>query len=109
MSETLNTYRAIAEHVKNRSHLSRNEAEGQFRRAAELASNNGMRLLRRSHDHYQLIGPASCPFLQNIYPGNRRLYYDRNHKKPPFVDLPSEWSLRDVVKAHAVKIGAEDA
>lgn len=75
----------------------RDEAERDFPAAEEIACMHGMNLVRRSDHHYQLSHVNG--WLQNIYPGNQRLYWDRNKPKPPFLQLPDEWGLVDVVKA----------
>ena len=37
-------------------------------------------------------------WLLNIYPGNRRLYHDQN-RMGPFLSVPDDWTLLDVVRA----------
>lgn len=69
----------------------------EFDAASQLANQSGMILVRRSEVHYQLRGQAG--WLLNIYPGNRRLYHDRNKPTPPYLKVDPDWSLMDVVKA----------
>lgn len=47
--------------------------------------------------HYQLRS-TNPKWLLNIYPGNRRLYWDPN-LKGPFLYIDKTWSLRSVVVA----------
>ena len=82
-------------------------AANQFTEAAGLATAHGLRLKRCTDTHYQL-SPMDGRWLQNIYPGNHRLYFDRNKPaKPPFLtDLPIGWSLIDIVQLTIEEIGA---
>jgi hypothetical protein len=82
------------------------QAEGQERRAAAdetfadaqaLASPFGLVLARHSAVHYTLSLPGG--WWLNVYPGNRRLFWDRNRPRPPYLRLPLEWTLLDVVQA----------
>lgn len=69
----------------------------QFQEAQTLAEANGLYLVRHAKVHYQL-SPDDRSWLLNIYPSNRRLYHDP--KKPgPFLRVPPDWTLLDVVKA----------
>ena len=69
-----------------------------FEAARQLASQAGMTLVQCSDVHYQLSLDKNG-WLINVYPGNQRLYHDRNHPKPPFLDVSFGWGLIDVVKA----------
>lgn len=71
-----------------------------FDEAKQLALSKGLVLKRFNDQHYQL---TNGEWLQNIYPGNQRLWHDRNHKKPGFLQLPSPWTLLDVVSASPAK------
>ena len=84
---------------QERGERNRRTADHEFEDARELARRHGMTLIMRCESHYQLRKPRE--WLQNIYPGNRRLYYDRNQRhKPPYVKLPENWGIIDVVKAY---------
>jgi len=71
-----------------------------FREARIKAAHAGMALEQHSEVHYSL---QSSPdesgkyWRLNIYPGNRRLYHDRQHAKPPFLKVPPDWNLMDVI------------
>lgn len=80
---------------------SRREARRQmalhdFDRAKQKADEKGLKLVRHTDQHYSL---TNGKWLQNIHPGNQRLYWDRNKAKPPFLRLPTPWTLLDVVEA----------
>jgi len=77
------------------------DAEETYEQAACLASLHGLTLKRYSPHHYQLTNGA---WVQNIYPANQRLYYDRNHPSPGFLYLPRPWRLIDVIKAAIRKV-----
>lgn len=83
--------------------LSLRDAEASFEEAAHIASLNGMTLKRHSYYHYALTNGV---WLQNIYPGNQRLYWDRNMACPGFLNLPKPWRLIHVVKS-AIKNARE--
>jgi len=68
-----------------------------FASASQLATQSGMILVRHTDVHYQLQSQSG--WLLNIYPGNRRLYHDRNKPKPPYLNIPPNWTLIDVVHA----------
>jgi len=77
-------------------------AAEQFDAAQRLADLHGLVLRRCTESHYQLS--LHNGWLQNIYPGNCRLYWDRQHEKPPWLHLPDNWSLLDVVRAAVEEI-----
>ncbi len=93
MSET---YLDSEQSVKKRNHRM-DVAAGQFHEAAAMAAVNGLRLRCCTEVHYQLK-PADGAWLMNIYPSNRRLYADPQ-KRGPFLRVPDNWTLLDVVKA----------
>jgi hypothetical protein len=65
--------------------------------AIALASANGMRLIVRST--FLQIEPIDRAWLLNLYPTNGRLYADQNRlSRPPYLDLPDQWCILDVVK-----------
>jgi len=68
-----------------------------YNEARLLAMQHQMILIAFTETHYQLR--SSNGWILNIYPCNRRLYFDRKHKTPPYLRLPDEWTLLDVVKA----------
>ena len=88
----------------------RSAASAAFPEASELALSYGLRLLRRTDTHYQLE-PANKAWLQNIYPTNCRLYYDRNRpQQPPYIRVPrGTWTLIDVVRATIAKLETPNA
>lgn len=78
-----------------------------FVEARQLAAQSGMVLVQHSDVHYQLKGQAG--WLLNIYPGNQRLYHDRNRPKPPYLDVKLDWNLIDVVHAAIVALKNMDS
>jgi hypothetical protein len=79
--------------------VSRFVAGNDFDEARRLARKGGLVLVKHSPQHYALRPKGRGGWLQNIYPGNRRLYHDRQKPTPPYLGLPAEWTLLDVVKA----------
>ncbi len=90
--------------------INREAATAAFGEAQKLAHQHGLDLERHSPTHYSLTkkrGPEIVWRL-NIYPGNRRLWWDRNFKMPFFVPvLDMAWGLLDVVKA-AIEKGRQN-
>jgi hypothetical protein len=78
----------------------RSQAWEDFKPAAQAASQFGMVLIQHTETHYSLRHQRG--WILNIYPGNRRLYRDPNTKvRSPYLQLPEEWNLIDVVEACA--------
>ena len=69
-----------------------------FSEVSALAAANGLRLERKTDIQYQLM-PQDRSWLLNIYPSNRRLYRDLNKQGAPYLKLPANWTLLDVVRA----------
>lgn len=99
-SEDYEIFRVLRAEASAEGEERRKRAGDVFLQARSLASRAGLVLARHSDVHYSLRHPDGWIF--NIYPGNRRLYYDKNRKKGPFIKLPDNWTLMDVVK-EAVK------
>ena len=102
MSDIGDTYKALREEDKRDREQNRQQATHDFTAAVELANQHGMGLIRRSDTHYQINHIDG--WLLNLYPGNQRLYGDRNRRvKAPSVDLHIAaeemrcWTLLDVV------------
>lgn len=77
-----------------------------FPEAQQKAAQAGMKLVQHTEVHYSLEFAGS---RLNIYPGNRRLYHDRQHKKPPFLKVPPEWNLLHVIDAAIAACNKTDA
>lgn len=88
-----------------KSKLSRREqAYKDFCAVEKYATNSGMRLKMNTFAHYQLIvyHPRG-QWIYNLYPGNRRIYKDKNHSGP-FLDFEQKtWTLIEVIQ-EAIKI-----
>lgn len=67
-----------------------------FEEARKLAYEHGMILIQHTDVHYTL---SANNWRLNLYPGNQRLYHDKKHKKPPFLEVPENWTLKDIVDA----------
>lgn len=72
--------------------------------ASKLAEDNRMVLIRHSDVHYHLwVTLASGQrWLYNLYPGNCRIYADRQHYGP-FLNIPKPWTIDDVIRAARAK------
>lgn len=69
-----------------------------FTEASEVAAANGFVLKQHADWHYS-ISQVGKKWLTNIYPGKMRLCADKNiAEKAPYVHLPPDWDLLDVVK-----------
>ena len=75
------------------------QAEIDFPHAKELANYGGLVLQKHTETHYSLRRAHS--WVINLYPGNQRLYADKNRHKAPFLKVSQvePWRLEDVVKA----------
>ena len=78
----------------------RSNASDDYYACRALAEEHGLRLVRHSQQLYA-ISPASGRWLVTFYPGNGRLYADRNKpEKAPYLDLDGRPpTLRLVVEA----------
>lgn len=95
--EDYEIYRQLRTEKIQQGEERRQKATADYDQAVLVAKGFDMKLVRHSEIHYTLR-PANNGWLLNIYPGNKRLYYDRKYGKPPFIPLPLNWSLVDVVK-----------
>lgn len=105
-SEDYEIYKVLQERVRDGA--SRRAASKEaFAAARQLAAQAGMTLVQHTEVHYGLQSPAG--WLLNIYPGNRRLYHDRQKPKPPFLKVRPDWTLMDIVKAAVAASNNTDA
>lgn len=84
--------------AKNRSQESAQRrllSKENYNIAVQLATKAGIELIKKTEFHYQLKNN----WLINVYPGNQRLYHDRNFPKPPFLKIKPDWNLLDIVEA----------
>lgn len=72
-------------------------AQRDFMAAAQLAIDNGLTLLRHTPIHFQLKSPQG--WIINLFPSNRRIYSNKGNARGPFLNVPYEWTLMDVVRA----------
>ncbi len=81
-----------------------NAATRDWKEARRLAEQNGLRLLRQSRSHYQLMMPDRA-WVLNIFPGPCLLRRDVD-RPPPYIELARiKWTLREVVEAMIVRLG----
>lgn len=81
-------------------------AAQQFAEARDIATVAGFGLFQHSDSHYSLRAPGGWQI--NIYPGNRRLFHDRNRARAPFLPLRCDWDLISVVRS-AIEVEQEFA
>lgn len=98
-SEDYEIYKVLrAERAKEGEKRRQSALQG-YKEAAALANQVGWIFKCHSEIHYSLRKPQENSWLLNIYPGNRRLYYDRNKPRGPRLKLKDNWKLVDVVLA----------
>lgn len=87
------------EQSSEKRELRRAQAFCDYPEVAKDALAAGLLLTCRSESHYQLMPPDKA-WILNLYPGNCRLYSDKNTRiKAPYLNFAGhKWSLRDVVK-----------
>jgi len=90
-------YTAIDAARKKLGKARRSAAGTGYPAVARRASHHGLTLLRHSSVHYQLAWPDGG--VLDIYPGNKRLYRAKGRKRAPFLKVPQDWILFDVVDA----------
>lgn len=83
-----------AEGIK-RTHRRLAAARG-YPQLARQARQAGMKLRMCSEAHYRLEAQG---WAIDIYPGNRRIYNPPGPRRGPFLRLPAEWNLGDVIDA----------
>ena len=70
-----------------------------FQVARTMADSAGLILFHKTDTHFQLTTKATGGWLLNLYPGNCRVYGDRNRPKGPFLNLAGvKWTLVEVVR-----------
>lgn len=82
----------------------REQAGAVFPKARDIAKKKGFTLIQRSASHYQLRGGR---WLINLYPGNQRIYIDRQKQNVPFLQVPTPWTILDVIEAASKAIKTE--
>lgn len=109
MSEISESYLALKLDRQRRGHERCDQACREFPEAERVARECGLKLLKRSATHFQLTPLISLgSWLINLYPGNQRVYFDRNRGRAPYLALPDDWDLKDAVKAAKKAIAAKD-
>jgi hypothetical protein len=99
MAEDYEIYKILRAERAKEGEKRRQTALKDYNNAAALANQVGWQFTCHSEVHYSLRKPQENSWILNVYPGNRRLYYDPNKPKGPFLRLKDDWSLTDVVLA----------
>ena len=102
MSDTTDVFQAIRADRQARGQANRERAIGDFETARALAQQHGLALVQYGEVHYALIRYANGKALwrHHLYPGNQRICMDRHMPaRAPFLKVPADWTLADVVKA----------
>lgn len=98
-SEDYEIYKILRDEKTKKGEQRRQFALKDYENAATLAKQVGWEFICHSEAHYSLRNPQENSWILNVYPGNRRLYYDPNKPKGSFLNLNDNWSLTDVVFA----------
>jgi hypothetical protein len=85
-------------HVKPIKKARREIADHDFPSAQRRCRSIGLTLMKHNETHYTLRRDPGG-FLLSIYPGNKRLFHDPNRAKLPFIQVPEDWCLEDVITA----------
>jgi len=98
MSEIGDHFKDIREARQGMGEQNRLAAIDDFPATQRRCSLAGLALMQHSEVHYSITHPHRGWRL-NIYPGNRRIYMDLNRPRAPYLKLPEDWSLEDVITA----------
>jgi hypothetical protein len=97
MNEDYEFYKTLRKDKSQEGKQRREQNVKLFAEARQKAACAGMTLEQHGDVHYALQSPEG--WRLNIYPGNLRLYYDRQYNKPPFLKVPPVWNLIEVIDA----------
>ena len=95
-SEDYEIYKEMGKERQEEGEVRRNKAGNDFSIAKRMAESKGWVLKQHTYSHFQLISPGR-KIIINLYPGNQRIYQDPK-KRGPYLKIPFEWTLCDVVK-----------
>ena len=93
------TYRALRWKQKQDAAAARIEAMREFAAARDLAEQGGRWVLRQHGIAHYSLEHKERKCRLNVYPGNRRLYWDKERPKGPHLKVESNWTLTDIVRA----------
>lgn len=102
-SDDYDIYKVLRAERAKEGEQRRQEALKLYNAAAQLATQVGWILNCHSEVHYSLRKPQGNSWILNIYPGNRRLYYDQNKPRGPCLKVKDNWNLLDIVQAAIVQ------
>ncbi|MBE3126650.1 MAG: hypothetical protein IMZ57_13485 [Acidobacteria bacterium] len=101
MSDMGDTFKALRRHRQDEGERNRKYAADEFAFVQDIAATrDGIDVKRLDDSHYQFILPNGS--LLNFYPGNQRLYWDKNRPKGPHLkhrDEKADWTLTAVLDA----------
>lgn len=100
--EDYEVYDFLKDERKKEGQSNRQKAKDDFKEASTLAAQNGLRLSKCDGGVRYRLEKLKV-WIKDIYPGNSRIYCPNQDKKGPFLQLPLEWTLLDVVKAAIAK------
>jgi hypothetical protein len=98
MTDIGDAFKAMKQERQREGERNRAQAWEDFPYAATVAAKNGLILKRHGDTHYKLVSRTQ-PYCIEIYPGNWRLYINKDFPKTPFLKVPDEWILLQVVNA----------
>lgn len=100
MGDVGDMYRALKKERQQEGVANRDFALREFDLAKEAAEAIGVQLEQISDTQYQFQFESGA--LLNFYPGNGRLYWDRNRPRGRFLQMPAGcdgWTLMMVIQA----------
>lgn len=101
MSDMGEVFKALKQHRQQHGFNRRLQATLDYEQASGAAAQFNMQLIRHTETHYSLRHNKG--WIINLYPGNQRIFRDQNNKvHSPYLKLPNNWTLLDVVEACAV-------
>lgn len=101
MSDMGDVFKALKQHRRQHGFNRRLQAGLDFQQASSAAAQFNMRLIQHTETHYSLRHTKG--WIINLYPGNQRIFRDQNNKvHSPYLKLPNDWTLLDVVEACAI-------
>jgi hypothetical protein len=102
MSDMGEVFQAMRAERQAQGQTNRDRAAEGFQAARALAKEHGLALVQYGDAHYALIRYVSgkAMWRHHIHPGNQRICMDRQMPtRAPFLKVPCDWTLVDVVQA----------
>ncbi len=102
MSDMVDVFQAMRAERQAWGQANRERAIEDFETARAMAQKHGLALVQYGDAHYALIHYVNgkAMWRHHIYPGNQRICMDRQMPaRAPFLKVPCDWTLVDVVRA----------